>query len=132
MVVEPRPGLGVQHGIGAAEAGVAPGPRDPVGRRANRLLAGFDRPGYRAPDSTGAISVRVVKRQPGTLPWHGKEPSGVFAHLVMALVFKSSQGLFRFLQPAVKIRRKSLPIQVLSAVNCRVDIVGGNVKIGVL
>ena len=56
--------------------------------------------------------------------------SGVFARLVPALVFKSSQDLLRLSQSTVEIRRKILHFQALLALARRVAIVSENVKMG--
>ena len=50
--------------------------------------------------------------------------SGVFAHLVMALVFKSTQGVFRVFGLSLGNRCKYLLLQVVAATISPVDIVG--------
>ena len=55
---------------------------------------------------------------------------GVFARLVAALVFKSTQGIFRHFRSGLEKRRKYLPFQVVATEKWSVDIVGENAKKG--
>ncbi len=55
---------------------------------------------------------------------------GVFAQLVLALVFKSTQGIFRLFRSGLEKHRKYLPFQVVTTENWSVDIVGDNAKKG--
>ena len=55
---------------------------------------------------------------------------GVFAQLVLALVFKSTQGIFRCFGLSLEKSRKFLYLQVVAATVLPVDIVGGNAEKG--
>jgi hypothetical protein len=54
----------------------------------------------------------------------------VFARLVAALVFKSTQGIFWLFAVSLEKSRKYLSIQVVVETVWRVDIVGENAKKG--